>query len=218
MTFKPPSNAQRATLERAQKLYSRNVDAALPYLATRGLTRDHAVTAGLGVVTGELVDHESLKGRLSIPYITPEGVVNMAFRCMQNHKCGASGCPKYIQSEGLGVNLYHVMTYQTAGDFICLAEGELDALTLNVCGIPAFGISGAGKWEKHWTSIMDDFEYVYVMVDGDEGGQKFLARVRKAVPHAVAIQMPDEEDVNSMYVKHGTLYLHERLSKGMRSE
>lgn len=205
-------------LERAQKLYSANLEPALGYLATRGISEAHANTAGLGVVTGEVVDHESLTGRLAIPYMTPAGPVNMSFRCLQNHNCKEVGCPKYLQSEGLCANLYYVKAFEDAGDFICIAEGELDALTLNICGIPALGVSGSGKWEPHWTEILDDFQYVYVMLDGDSAGEKFGQKVVKEVPHAVRIRMPDGEDVNSMYVKNGTLYLHERLSRGMQDE
>src|SRR6476659_470332 len=196
-------------LERAQKAYSGNLDQAVEYLATRGISREHAATAGLGVVTGEVVDHEHLTGRLAIPYMTPAGPVNMSFRCIKPHLCGASGCPKYMQSEGLGANLYYVKAFEEAEDFICLAEGEIDALTLNICGIPALGVSGSSKWEPHWTEILDDFQYVYVMVDGDDAGEKFGTKVIKAVQHAVRIRMQPGEDVNSMYVKNGTLYLHE---------
>lgn len=205
-------------LDKAQKAYSANLGPALAYLATRGISPEHAATAGLGVVTGEVVDHETKTGRLAIPYMTPAGPVNMSFRCIRDHKCGAVGCPKYLQSDGLGANLYYVQAFEEAEDFICLTEGEIDALTLNICGIPALGVSGSEKWEPHWTEILDDFQYVYVMIDGDDAGEKFGRKVVKAVPHAVRIRMPDEEDVNSMYVKHGKLYLHERLSGGMRDE
>lgn len=205
-------------LERAQKAYSANLDPAAGYLASRGISLDHAVTAGLGVVTGDLVEHEHLKGRLAIPYMTPAGPVNMSFRCLKDHKCSQVGCPKYMQSDGLGANLYYVKAFEDAEDFICITEGEIDALTLNICGIPALGVSGSGKWEPHWTEIFDDFQYVYVMIDGDDAGEKFGARVVKAIPDAVRIRMPPGEDVNSMYVNNGTLYLHGRLSGGMREE
>ncbi len=205
-------------LARAQTAYSNNLGPAVEYLASRGISRDHAAIAGLGVVTGEIVDHETKTGRLAIPYMTPAGCVNMSFRCLKNHRCGEVGCPKYLQSDGLGANFYYVKAFEDAGDFICITEGEIDALTLNICGIPALGISGSEKWEDHWTEILDDFQYVYVMIDGDGAGEKFGKKVTKAIPHAVRIRMPDGEDVNSMYVQHGTLYLHERLSGGMRDE
>lgn len=203
-------------LAKAQKAYSSNLVSAEGYLASRGISLAHAVTAGLGVVTGEIVDHERMTGRLAIPYMTPAGPVNMSFRCIKQHDHGLVGCKKYYQSDGLCANLYYVEAFEEAEDFICLTEGEIDALTLNICGIPALGVSGATKWEPHWTEILDDFQYVYVMLDGDEAGEKFGAKVVKAVPHAVRIRMPDGEDVNSMYVKNGTLYLHERLSGGIR--
>lgn len=217
MTFKPPSKAQRRMLDKAQSLYSNNLGPALEYLAGRGISSDHAAIAGLGVVTGEVVDHERMTGRLAIPYITPAGVVNMSFRCIKDHDHGAVGCKKYYQHEGLCANLYYVQAVEDAVDFMCLAEGELDALTLNICGIPALGVGGATKWEPHWTEVLDDFQYVYVMLDGDDAGEKFGAKVIKHIPHAVRIAMPPDEDVNSMYVKQGKLYLHERLSGGVRN-
>lgn len=200
-------------LAKAQKLYAANLEPAVEWLAGRGISRAQAVTAGLGVVTGEVVDHETLAGRLAIPYMTPSGPVNMTFRCLRHMDCKSSGCKKYLLHPGLKDNLYYVQSFDYAEDFICITEGEIDALTMNICGIPALGVSGAEKWKEHWTEVLDDFAYVYVMQDGDRAGEDFVTLVRGNIPHAVTIQMPDGEDVNSMYVKHGTLYLHERLAK-----
>lgn len=213
MTFKPPTSAQRTMLAKAQKLYAANLEPAVEWLAGRGISREQAATAGLGVVTGEIVDHETRVGRLAIPYMTPSGPVNMTFRCIRHANCKEVGCKKYLLHDGLQDNLYHVLTFEYAGDFICVTEGEIDALTMNICGIPALGVPGAEKWREHWTEVLDDFAYVYIMADGDKAGGKFANLVRDNIPHAVTIQMPEGEDVNSMYVKHGTLYLHERLAK-----
>lgn len=199
-------------LARAQRLYAANLEPAVEWLAGRGISREQAVIAGLGVVTGEVVDHETRVGRLAIPYMTPSGPVNMNFRCI-SHPHGCEGHKKYLLSSGFKDNLYYVQAFEYAEDFICLTEGEIDALTMNICGIPALGVPGATKWMDHWTEVLDDFAYVYIMQDGDEAGEKFATLVRNNIPHAVTIQMPDGEDVNSMYVKHGTLYLHERLAK-----
>ena len=199
-------------LAKAQSLYAANLEPAVEWLAGRGISREQAAIAGLGVVTGEVVDHETRVGRLAIPYMTPSGPVNMNFRCI-SHPHGCEGHKKYLTHPGLGNNLYYVKAFEHAGDFICITEGEIDALTMNICGIPAIGVPGATKWMEHWTEVFDDFAYVYVMQDGDRAGEDFVNLVRENISHAVAIQMPDGEDVNSMYVKHGTLYLHERLAK-----
>lgn len=219
MAFKTLSKSQRDTLEQAQKAYSANLDAALPYLAKRGITPEHARRAGLGVVDGSIPAHESRKGRLSIPYMTPSGVVNMNFRCIQDHDCSSiPGHRKYLVLEGAPSNLYFVEAYHYADLYICLAEGELDALSANICGIPTLGVPGATKWLPHWTDVLEDFPYVFVFEDGDAAGENFGKLVRKYRSDAVGIRMPDGQDVNSMYVNHGRLYLHERLTGGLKEE
>lgn len=216
LAFKTLSNAQRKMLAKAQRIYSENLDPAVEYLEGRGILREHAQLAGLGVVDGTIPAHETKKGRLAIPYMTPSGVVNMSFRCIECEKC--EGHRKYLMHDGLGNNLYFVQALDYAQHFICIAEGEIDTLTANICGIPTVGVSGSKKWEPHWVEVLDDFEYVFVFEDGDDAGVGFGQLVKKNIPHAISIRMPSGEDVNSMYQHHGKLYLHERLTGGLRDE
>ena len=39
--------------------------------------------------------------------------------------------------EGYETCLFNVMDLSKPGDAICVTEGELDAITLSMCGIPA---------------------------------------------------------------------------------
>lgn len=79
---------------------------AQEYLASRGIGKQAAGTYRLGVVRRPLVGHESLTGRLAIPYITPRGgIVNFSFRCLRLHDCKSEGCPKYLATDGMGRNL-----------------------------------------------------------------------------------------------------------------
>lgn len=207
------SKEQRRFLDQATMTYLEHLDEATEWLAGRGIEMEHAGRSGLGVVVDPLKGHESLRGRLSIPYLTPVGVSAMTFRCMQDHNCKETNHPKYMKPTGSKTRLYGVLAYQDAGDFLCLTEGELDALTLHQIGLPAIGIPGSENWEGHWTSILQDFSTVYVFSDGDEPGQKFAKRVMTEYDRAVNVKMPDGEDVNSVFVKYGADYLKKRIDE-----
>lgn len=209
------SNEQRRSLEAATLKYMGDVAVAEAYLEGRGITLEVAAGYGLGVAAVPLQGHELFEGRLSIPYLTNSGPVNMKFRCIKYHDCKAIGCPKYIAWPGLDSNIYGVQAYSQAEDFICVTEGELDALTLNMLGIPAMGIPGASNWKPHWTRVLEDFSTVFVMSDGDKPGQEFAKRLIAEVG-AVNIKMPEGEDVNSMYLKEGAQYLRTRIKGGRK--
>lgn len=201
-----PSNSQRRLLEPATTNYMKNVGVAEEYLAARGIDQRAAGIAGLGVVDRTIIEFADFAGRLSIPYFTSAGPVNMVFRCLKNHDCKAeSDHGKYVRAPGLGVNLYNVMSYGYATSFICITEGELDALSLSIMGIPAIAVPGAENWKDHWNLVFQDFEKVFVFEDGDAAGKKFGLRVAKELG-AVRMKMPEREDVNSMMVKQGYPY------------
>lgn len=208
------SNEQRRSLEEATLKYMAHAHVAEAYLQQRGISLEVAGGYALGVVAEPLLGHELFTDRLSIPYLTNSGPVNMKFRCLKYHDCKSVGCHKYLAWPGLDTNLYGVQSYARAEDFICVTEGEIDALTLNMLGIPAMGIPGASNWKPHWTKVLDDFSTIYCFSDGDSAGQNFAKRLITEV-NAINIKMPDGEDVNSMYLKEGAQYLRNRI-KGER--
>lgn len=206
------SKEQRRSLDSATMAYLENLDLAAEWLAGRGIDLDFARRSGLGVVVEPAKGHEHLRGRLSIPYLTPAGVVSMAFRCIKNHDCKTiEKHGKYGKVTGMKVRLYGALQYESAGDFIAITEGEIDALTLQQIGIPAFGVPGAKNWQDHWTSILQDFSVVYVFSDGDSEGQDFAKRVLSEYDRAVNVRMPEGEDVNSVFVKYGADFLKEKI-------
>ena len=204
------SAVQRRSLERALHSYTANVDRALPYLAERGIDRAHALSEGLGVVVDPIPGHEHLRGRLAIPYLTAAGPVNMNFRCIQQHDCKDFGHQKYMMLPGHATNLYHVKSIDAAGEFIALAEGEMDTISANLAGIPTVGVPGSKKWEEWWPLIFQDFVRVYVFEDGDKAGKEFGDKCVSELG-AIRVPMPAREDVNSMWVKQGSQYLRDRI-------
>lgn len=199
------SSEQRRFFEQAVAQYQADlaVDAAAQaYLEGRGIGPEPAARFRLGVVETPLVGHESYGGRLVIPYLTPSGVVNVRFRCLKSHKCSEAGCPKYLSLDGTEGNLYNVGDLKVDSPFICVAEGEIDTLTLSISGLPAVGVPGVKTWQAHFSRCLEDFDTVYAFGDGDDAGGKFssfLAKEARARP----ISMPRGSDVNDIYRAHG---------------
>lgn len=195
------THSQKQLLETATQHYQSTVSAAEEYLATRGLTLQDANSNRLGVVVDPLPGHEQYRHRLAIPYITRTGVVDIRFRSMGIEE------PKYLGLPGAQTHLFHVLSTFTAGDFIAICEGEIDTITLNKIGIPAVGVPGVNNWKRHYNRILHDFESILVFADGDQPGQDFAKHLAKELQGVTVIQMPDGEDVNSVYCKQGEQYI-----------
>ena len=201
-----PSPELRIFFERAVSQYQSDLTTdtfAQEYLSRRGFTPAVASTYRLGVVRRPIEGQERFRGRLCIPYLTRMGVVNMRFRCLRQHLCKAENCPKYLPAiDGMEGNLFNVNDTFADSESIAVTEGELDAISCSVSGIPAVGMPGATQWKPHWKRVLEDFPLVYSVGDGDEAGSKFNAKLMKELK-AIPIKMKDGEDANSTYVRDG---------------
>jgi 5S rRNA maturation endonuclease (ribonuclease M5) len=163
--------------------------------------------ARLGVVGEAEIGHEQYIGRLSIPYITKTGVVDLRFRSLN-----PAVEPKYMGLTGAETRMYNVIDIEKANNFIGVCEGELDTITMSGCvGIPCVGVPGANSWKKHYTRLLADFERVFVFADGDQPGTEFARSLARELPVTI-IQLPDGHDVNSMFVQEGAEYFHSRVN------
>lgn len=206
------STEQRSFLEEATLSYMEGVGEILPYLERRGIGEALARQSALGLVADPMMGHEGYKGRLAIPYLTQAGPVNMKFRCIQDHNCKEiQGHGKYISSHGLGTNLYGVLSYESAGNFMCITEGEFDKLILEQIGLPSMGVPGASNWKPYWTQVFNDFSRVYIFSDGDKAGQEFAERVMSQLDQAVNIPMPHGMDVTDVFMEYGQEFLTDKI-------
>ena len=197
---------QKELLGKAAAGYAENIYQAEDYLKSRGLPLEVARLASLGVVAEPETGHEAFKGRLSIPYITKTGVVDLRFRSLN-----PAVEPKYMGMTGAETKMYNVLDVERASDFIGVCEGELDTLTLSACvGIPCVGVPGANSWKKHYTRLLADFERVFVFADGDQPGTEFARSLARELPVTI-IQLPDGHDVNSMFVQEGVDYFNQKM-------
>lgn len=202
------SHSQRTLLEKATEHYQNHLQEAVPYLEKRGLNLEDAQRLRLGVVRDPLPGHERFVGRLSIPYITPTGIVDIRFRAIGPEE------PKYLGLPGATTHVYNVKALVEADNHISICEGEIDAMTLHLkVGIPAIGVPGANSWKSHYRRLLSDFDTIYVFADGDQAGGDFSKNLAKEMQGVVVLSMPEGEDVNSMYLSKGRNYFIERIAR-----
>ena len=192
-------------LDLATQRYAANIYQAEDYLRSRGISMEAARLARLGVVVEAEIGHEAFIGRLSIPYITKTGVVDLRFRSLN-----PAVEPKYMGMTGAETKMFNVLDIEKAGNYIGVCEGELDTITMSSCiGIPCIGVPGANSWKKQYTRLLADFERIFVFADGDQPGKEFANSLARELPVTI-VQLPDGEDVNSSYVKYGADYIREK--------
>lgn len=196
---------------------SPSLSSAWQHLIDRGLgVETYTLRYRLGVVGDPAPGHEMMVGRLAIPYITPTGVVDMKFRCVADHICKESRCPKYLGTEGGGSRLYNARAVLAAkNNRVVICEGEFDAMAISaIAGVPAVGYPGTGTWGQkftaHWPRVFAGLDAV-VVADGDEPGQASAKAVVASLESARIVHMPDGEDASSILVKEGAEAFRERL-------
>ena len=202
------SSSQRQFLLQATQRYAGAIELATEYLSSRHLSVEEASIFHLGVVADPLPGHEPYKGRLAIPYITPSGVVDIRFRAMHNED------PKYMGLIGAKTTMFNTKACFVADKYICVTEGEFDCIMMGVkTQHPTIGIPGANNWKPHYAKILDDFEIVIVLADGDAAGLEFGKKISRELGNVNIISMPEGEDVNSMMVKRGSEWVNERINE-----
>ena len=154
--------------------------------------------------------HETFQGRLAIPYITPTGVVDLRFRSLSEEE------PKYLGLPGATTTLFNVSALFQATNYICVCEGEIDTIIMTTkTHHRTIGVPGATNWKHHYNRILNDFETVIVMADGDSAGHSFAQKITRELGNVRTVQMPDGEDVNSMYLKNGVDFIDERIKEAL---
>ena len=176
------------------------------YLLSRGISKEVAQMFQLGyVATGEMA------GRLSIPYLTPAGVVQIKYRRMVDDES-----PKYLYEAGGGLFLFNAQALMRASDIAVITEGELDAVCVQAyCGIPAVAYPGADTWKRqqHWRLCFEGIQEVIVVADGDKVGREAARRVAESIGFgARVVDMPAGQDANSFIAGEGASVFLERIS------
>jgi DNA primase len=191
------TESARRLLAETVNRYQANVNQAAEYLSRRGITKEVADTFRLGYVAADNASDIEYTGRISIPYLTPAGPVDIRYRAIGDE------APKYLSRPGAGTKLFNVKDLLVESPVLYVCEGEIDAMTASMCGLPTVGVPGANSWQPHFKLLMQDYQRVIVLCDGDEAGRQFGKTVCKEVDAAVAVSMPAGMDVNDVYVQGG---------------
>ena len=202
------SASERQVLEQATATYEANAHRVMEYLESRGLSAEVVKHYRLGFVAEPTPGYgdEDYVGRLTIPYITPAGVVDIRFRSL------AGDGPKYLSRVGAKARMFNTTALQKVSRNILICEGEIDTVVADgVVGVPAVGVPGASNWHKHYPLLFEGYQRVFVMSDGDNAGRDFGKKVVGSLDNAVSVTMPDGMDVNDVLLKEGPSGIRRRV-------
>jgi DNA primase len=195
--LRPLSASEKASLLAAAARYHRDVDQVSEYLLGRGIGPEWSERFRLGFVADPLSGDEAYKGRLSIPGLGREGLpYSLRFRSVDGSD------PKYLGKHG-PTRLFNIRALHEADNDIHITEGELDAITLEMCGLRAVGVCGANSWKAYYPRMFAGFTRVYVWGDGDAAGRTFSQKVTDSVLSGHSVRMREGNDVNSVYLDAG---------------
>jgi len=210
MDFPKLSGQRRAFLAEATGRYSAAFEGSLAaeYLLGRGISLEVAQSFQLGYVHQPAEGHDLFRGRVAIPYLTPTGVSCIRFRDLDPETTR-----KYDQEAGARTPLFNVRDLHRSEPWIAVCEGELDTVVMSgVLGVPAVGVPGVEHWDKNgevWSRLLQDYDSVFIVLDPDKAGKKFIPRIASMVQNPVVVNLP--ADVNDTAQEHGPEWVLEKM-------
>ena len=157
--------------------------------------------------------HEHSVNRLSIPYISPAGVVGLKFRAIDH------STPKYLWPTSQKVGMFNVGDLHKHSDTIAICEGEIDTIVLSaLVGIPAVGIAGVSQWKPWFPKLFESYNRVLIFADNDikedgrNPGLDLAKRIKEDLDRADIIHLPGNEDVNDLFISYGTSWFYDRIA------
>jgi len=191
----------RSILERSTTEYETQLSGSdgESYLFNRGVSKETQEHFRLGFVGSPLAGDDIYRNRISIPYLTATGTVSMRYKSIEE-----SPEKKVLSVAGDKGRPYNVAALQSVGPiFIC--EGEPDTWFAWQLGLNALGFPGASTWQTVYARMLR-FREVYVFAQGDKAGRGFAEKIVHDVRGAQILDLPQYEDVASMYMKDKTFF------------
>lgn len=218
MTIKVQSHDTRKSLEEACKIYEESLPGSVAglYLTNRGITKEAIAYFRLGYVkeSAPFPGHEFKEGRLSIPYITQSGIVQMRFRAVPEDGIIGSpeASPKMLSMTGAGSTLFNVRELMRTDGIIAICEGELDAISAWIAGIPAIGFPGVQNWNKVFARAFR-YRKTIILGDNDDSGEgrEFAQKIQADLRDSRIVMMDKGYDVNKMLVDFGPDALRKKV-------
>jgi DNA primase len=208
--LKPPTLLEKSHLgglaeSYHQALLGQGESGLLAYLTSeRSLTLETIKHFRLGVAEGQGVspEHESKRGWLTIPYLSPTGVLSMRFR----RPPGSDHQAKYWSPAGSKSRVFNTNALLNPGHWIAICEGEFDTMAATQAGIPAVGFPGVKSWQPYCRNMLSGFSRVIVLADNDDKdgqGLKFGEMIADQLEDVKIVLAPKGHDVNSTLAELG---------------
>ncbi len=141
---------------------------------------------------------------LRIPNYSPEDS-ETAVRYRLALEKSSEGDLRFKWRSGSKTSLYGLERLEEArkAGYVVLVEGESDAQTLWLHGVPALGIPGVDTWKPPWAEHLYGVERVYAVVEPDVGGET-LKRKLSATPdlpeRLQLVRLGEYEDASGLHV------------------
>jgi DNA primase len=168
----------------------RGVDRSHPYLASRGIQKATAEHFGIGWYRGPGI----FSGRLVIPIHNERGeLIAYCGRAVDD-----AGQPRYRFPSGFPksevlFNLHRAAA--TGRQAVVVVEGFFDCLKVHQAGVPTVvALMGAALYESQQRALLQHFQHVILMLDGDPAGRLATANLTPTLrPHisVEVIHLPD---------------------------
>ncbi len=182
-------------------------DEPAAFLAERGLLHSTVDRFRLGFVSRPFDGDVRYRGALTLPYEDGLGRVRQVrYRPLYPTK------QKYLTAAGEKAHVFAVRASDSST--VCVAEGEIDAMTLWQVGLRAVGIPGANTWKDEWRWLFRNATRVVLCFDPDDAGVRAASRIWQSlsvVTDVDVVRFPSDMDVNDVYRRYGADALREAI-------
>lgn len=218
-----PLSSSTSILQERVERYAANYagSRAEEYMEARGIGSLPAATFLLGCVPPPDVcapDEVRFSGMLSIPYLTPvAGAVAVKYRNLR-----PDAEPRYLAPSGQATHLFNVTDLHKPSSRVVICEGEVDAITVSMLGVPAVGLPGTQTWKPYYPRIFDGYREILILTDNDakndgNPGQDLARLIMREIPGSRNVVLPEGYDANSFYLSEGADALLDLLGVSHKS-
>jgi hypothetical protein len=185
-------------------------------MKSRALSMETIVKFQLGAVLNPVASNETVRGWVSVPYLSPTGVLSMRFR-----RPPESDAPmKYWSPKGTATRVFNTGALVNPGHWLAVCEGEFCTIAATQCGIPAIGIAGVQSWKPFVRNMLSGFSRIIVLADNDDSGQglAFGEMVAEQLDEVRIVLAPKGHDVNSTLLELGAAGLRSHFGIDKHAE
>ena len=116
------------------------------------------------------------------------------------------------------MGLFNVNDLHVYSNTIAICEGEIDTIVLaGIVGIPSVGVAGVSQWKPWFPKLFEGYSKVLIFADNDvkedgrNPGQELAKRIKEDLDKATVVMLPDNQDVNEVFLTHGVEWFRDRI-------